>query len=1122
MADALATAFVDIRPKSASFGPMLKRDLEGQANVARAAGVKTGESYASGIKAGLNKIGRDVALGTTAAFAAAGVAAVHMATNFQQAMERVHTQAGASQADVRVLSKEVLNLGMTTQQGPEQLAEALYHLKSVGLDNVAAMKALRVASDLAAVGGANLEDVTNAIGGAWRSGIKGAGDFAKAAATVNAIIGAGNMRMEDFVAAIGTGILPAAKTFGLSLQQVGAALALMTDEGIPATDAATRLRMSFSLLAAPSDHARGILSDIGIKGNMLANAMRSPGGLIAAISMLRDHLEKFGGTASNQATILSRAFGGGRSSSAIMTLLNNLDVLKMKQEQVNSTLGRYGSAVAAQRKTAGAQFALLRSQVEVLGVRIGTALLPRLTSVAKWMADNTPIVIRLGEAFAGLAVSITAVYLAVKTISIIGGISRLIRNVAGALTEYATAAGVASAVSAASAGGLSRMASATLALNTAMEGTAAASTSFAVGADGAAVAVGGLTTALLASPLAIAGAAAAVAGLTFVLLKFGGSITDVTDKMARQDNATGFNIEGYRKLARQTTATQYSQTQLGHAIRDSVPSFEAVRVGAAAYSTTLGAVHTVHQQAMSTADSLSASLGVLQGEFGLTQSQAIELASRAHVSAKALADTGAAGETAMKHVQAYGNANGEAAVKSILMADAQNTVSTALARVNDHLLTGQQNLLAWQQAQADATQALHDSTHGLHGNTDAAIAARAAILNSTQTALGFAESQSKTRDGVQKATSVIQDQIRWLHEHAGHSRFAAQEVDALRTALSKIRSETADIRVRASGTWHVIGGGQVIGPSPGGIRLHQAAGGLITMGTGPRADDVHAMVSRNEYIMQASAVDKYGVPMMNAINAGMFATGGLVAGGLSNAQPGTGVGRFLVSKDAETMRAIAVATAAATAAALKAAQSAASGGFGGISGGAGGGPNIAIGQRMAASIGWTGNEWLFLRSGWMEESGWRTNAQYPGTTPYTGAYGIPQSNPGSKMAAAGRDWLTNPVTQIRWGLGYIRSTYGSPTHVPLWSAGGPLPGYQGYAKGGPVSAGWYDHGGGLAPGWTLAYNGTGRTEHVVGPGMEDKMTRLLHAVETLPGRMVDALNGVAAREGARGYYSATG
>jgi hypothetical protein len=58
---------------------------------------------------------------------------------------------------------------------------------------------------------------------------------------------------------------------------------------------------------------------------------------------------------------------------------------------------------------------------------------------------------------------------------------------------------------------------------------------------------------------------------------------------------------------------------------------------------------------------------------------------------------------------------------------------------------------------------------------------------------------------------------------------------------------------------------------------------------------------------------------------------------------------------------------------------------------------------------------------WQRESGWRTTAGNP-----SGAYGIPQALPGSKMASAGSDWRTNPATQIRWGLGYIDARYGTP------------------------------------------------------------------------------------------------
>lgn len=56
------------------------------------------------------------------------------------------------------------------------------------------------------------------------------------------------------------------------------------------------------------------------------------------------------------------------------------------------------------------------------------------------------------------------------------------------------------------------------------------------------------------------------------------------------------------------------------------------------------------------------------------------------------------------------------------------------------------------------------------------------------------------------------------------------------------------------------------------------------------------------------------------------------------------------------------------------------------------------------------------------ESGWNYTAQNPSS----GAYGLVQALPGSKMASAGADWQTNPATQITWGLGYISGRYGTP------------------------------------------------------------------------------------------------
>lgn len=82
----------------------------------------------------------------------------------------------------------------------------------------------------------------------------------------------------------------------------------------------------------------------------------------------------------------------------------------------------------------------------------------------------------------------------------------------------------------------------------------------------------------------------------------------------------------------------------------------------------------------------------------------------------------------------------------------------------------------------------------------------------------------------------------------------------------------------------------------------------------------------------------------------------------------------------------------------------------------------AIAQSMMASYGWGSDQFSCLVSLWNRESGWN----YQAYNASSGAYGIPQALPGSKMSTAGADWQTNAATQIRWGLGYISGRYGSP------------------------------------------------------------------------------------------------
>jgi uncharacterized protein YabE (DUF348 family) len=86
------------------------------------------------------------------------------------------------------------------------------------------------------------------------------------------------------------------------------------------------------------------------------------------------------------------------------------------------------------------------------------------------------------------------------------------------------------------------------------------------------------------------------------------------------------------------------------------------------------------------------------------------------------------------------------------------------------------------------------------------------------------------------------------------------------------------------------------------------------------------------------------------------------------------------------------------------------------------GSSRATARALAAERGWGDDQFGCLDSLWTKESGWRSNAENRSS----GAYGIAQALPGSKMATVADDWRTNPVTQITWGLGYIAGRYGTP------------------------------------------------------------------------------------------------
>ncbi len=187
-----------------------------------------------------------------------------------------------------------------------------------------------------------------------------------------------------------------------------------------------------------------------------------------------------------------------------------------------------------------------------------------------------------------------------------------------------------------------------------------------------------------------------------------------------------------------------------------------------------------------------------------------------------------------------------------------------------------------------------------------------------------------------------------------------------------------------------------------------------------------------------------------------FATGGVVG---SYRDGVTGLTGWLSTENAASVKTVQQATANAIFAALRQGP-----GFGGMAGPGGGMPaqNARLAQLMMSS--WaTGAAWQAWNYVAMRESGWNQFARNPSS----GAYGIPQALPPTKMPfAAQAAGGSSPVAQIAWMISYIQSAYGSPQNAAAHEA----------------AFNWYDRGGYLPTGLSLALNTTGRPEPVGGGG----------------------------------------
>lgn len=478
------------------------------------------KTKAASVKSAMNTIGMAGTVMSVAIIAGVTEAA-KSAASFQQAMMMIQTQAGATSQEVQKMSQAVLDMSTQTATAPTALANALFYVESAGYRGAEALDILRASAEGAKVGNADLDTVTKAMVATMASHVKGIDNATEAMGYLNATVGAGTMKMQDLTSSLSSGIIPAAQSFGLGIKDVSAALATMTDLGVPADEAATRLRMTFSLLGAPTKQAAGDLESIGLSSRQLADDMRN-GGLLKALEDLNTHLNEthtvmgtvekgtktsaaqmsvlkneisdtqarlkilseehvkagvatdkhnlsiteanqklaeyqgklgsantmIGGMskvtldATQKAQLLSNAFGGGRSSATILTLLQNLDRLDAKYKQIGDSTKNFANSWAQTQQTAQYNFDQLNASMQKLTIEFGATLLPLLVKFVNFLTNSViPVVDRVIQFFEKHKAAATALEIVIGVL-LVGALVMVVAWFASMVAAVVAAIGV--------------------------------------------------------------------------------------------------------------------------------------------------------------------------------------------------------------------------------------------------------------------------------------------------------------------------------------------------------------------------------------------------------------------------------------------------------------------------------------------------------------------------------------------------------------------------------------------------------------------------------------------------------------------------------------------------------
>lgn len=425
----IADIFYGLRARG---GPQLERDLKTE-------GEKAGTSFGASLMGNIRKSwsGAEIGKGLVAGLGLAGglgaakllaegvgavkdaiVGTVTSAMDFEKAMLNVNSITKATDKQLADMSEQVLQLAGDFGQSSTTMAEGLYDISSSGFQGAEAMKVLEAATEAATAGLSTTAQSASGITAVLNAYGKSADDAAAVSDVLFQTVNRGVISFPELSDQIGKTTALAAP-LGVSLEEVAAATALMTRNGVGAEETFTQINAVMNSMLMPSKQAAELAAELGLEWN--AAGLRA-NGLAGQMSKL---VEATGGSEEKMALLL----GDSRAVRGAFVLAKNAGKdLNAELAIMRDSAGATASAFEEQSKSTAFHLAKMQAKIEAAQIEIGKKLLPIIATLADVATDN------LVPALSDVA----------DTLGAVTDAGRVLGDVLGSLSGSASEAGSAS------------------------------------------------------------------------------------------------------------------------------------------------------------------------------------------------------------------------------------------------------------------------------------------------------------------------------------------------------------------------------------------------------------------------------------------------------------------------------------------------------------------------------------------------------------------------------------------------------------------------------------------------------------------------------------------------------